>query len=157
MLWIIGALVIIFLAFGAAGVRAALKVAAIFIVAVIAFFIIYSGVQKNEQEASKNRIALSEVELNDLRLGIGSSGKLTGTVRNRSLRYTLSGVDLQITLRDCIQQNCDTVGQENTSLWGLNVPPGQIRAVNGYVSFANLPPQRGEYRWDYQIKSVRGE
>jgi uncharacterized protein (DUF58 family) len=156
MLWLIIVLIIIFFAFGAAGIRAALKVGAVLLFAFIVLLVGYWIHDSMKREASKKRIAFSEVQFTDLRLAIGTTGKLTGTVRNGSQRYTLTDAELEITVRDCTQSGCDVVGQESTHLWSLNVPPGQVRAVDESVYFSNLPPRRGEYQWDYKIKSVEG-
>lgn len=154
MLWVVVVLVVIFLAFGAAGVRTALKIAAVLFIACVLLIAVYFIHQKSEREAAKSRISFSEVRFDDLRLGIGS-GTLSGEVRNRSQRYTLTSVGLLITVRDCIQGSCDVVGQESETLW-MDVPPGQVRAVDHYVYFPHLPPRRGDYQWDYRITSVEG-
>lgn len=156
MLWVVVATIVIFLAFGAAGLRAAVKVGGAIVllgVVLIGGYLAFDSLQK---EASKNRIPASEVRFDDLRLGIGTSAKLTGTVRNFSRQYTLSAAELQITIRDCFQGQCDVVGQDTTNLYGLSVPPGQVRAVDQYVFFSSLPAARGEYQWDYQVKSIEG-
>jgi hypothetical protein len=157
MLWFVIALMIVFLAFGAAGVRNALKVAAVLFIVFVVFVVGYMAVQKSKEAASKSRIAPSEVQFNELRLGIGTSGKLTGTVRNASRQYRLTDVELEITVRDCTQSGCDVVGQDSTHLWSLNVPPGQVRAVDESVYFSNLPPKRGDYQWDYKVIGTQGK
>jgi hypothetical protein len=155
MLWLILLVIVIFLAFGAVGIRVALKVAlSLFLLCVVlvAGYWIYHN---SEEEASWNRIRPSDVQFDDLRLGIGNSGKLTGTVRNLSHQYTISSVELEIIVRDCVGSNCDVVGQTTEKLWDVSVPPGQVRAVDHHVYFSDLPPLRGTYQWNYQIKRVQ--
>jgi hypothetical protein len=134
MLWLIIVLAVIFLAFGAAGLRTALKVGAVLLLVCIVLGVGYWMHDKSEQEASWRRIGPSVVQFNDLRLGIGNSGKLTGSIRNLSRQYTVSSVELQITVRDCIESSCDVVGQTTETLWGVSVPPGQVRAVTNVFS-----------------------
>lgn len=156
MLWVVAIITVIFLAFGAAGLRAALKagVAIILVGAVlIGGYLIFDSL---ETSASKRRIPVSDLTFDELRLNIGTNGKLTGTVHNLSKQYTLSSAELQITVRDCLQDKCDVVGQDTTTLYGLSVPPGQIRAVDQYVYFSALPAAHGEYKWDYAIKGTEG-
>jgi hypothetical protein len=159
MLWFIVGLIVIFLAFGAAGVRTALKVAALvaalLLVVVVVYIINHDMSAKAEREAAKKRIAISEIQFEDIRLSLGGFEKLTGRIRNGSSRYVLTGVEMAITVRDCVSGVCDVVGQASHTVM-LDVPPGQVRAVDDYVYFSNMPPKRGEYQWDYQIKSVEG-
>jgi hypothetical protein len=156
MLWIILLVIVIVVAFGTAGLRLALRLAGAVALLCIILILGYLGYNSLAKGAAKGRIGASEVEFDDLRLSISTSGKLTGTVRNLSKQYTLRGAELQITIRDCFQSRCDVVGQDTTTLYGLRVPPGQVRAVDQYVFFSGLPTARGAYQWDYRIESLEG-
>jgi len=158
MLWVIVALLVIFFVFGVAGVRNALKIAAVLFAVFVVLVVGYLAVQKSEEVASKSRISLSEVQFDDLRLAInGTNSRLTGTIRNNSSKYTLFDAELLITVKDCVQGKCDVVGQDSVNLWGLGtIPPGQIRAIDQSVYFSSMPPRRGDYEWTYQIKTLKG-
>src|SRR4051812_31300452 len=118
MLWLIVLLVVIFLVFGVAGLRNALKVGAALLVICILLVGGYLLNQNQEQEASKKRISASEVRFDDLRLSVnGSTSRLTGNIRNQSPRYPLTSIELEITLRDCVESKCDVVGQTKETLW----------------------------------------
>ena len=94
---------------------------------------------KKRTQLAETLIPKSQVHLTDTRLSIGSLGELTGKVRNSSTKYTLSGLTLKITIRDCptkksISKGCDIVG-ENEVYSRVTIPPGQVRSISEYVSF----------------------
>jgi hypothetical protein len=63
-----------------------------------------------EVEASKGRINPDEVEF-DLRMGIRSSGLLTGRIRNRSSSHKLVGAALVLTIEDWAVPRTNTRGR----------------------------------------------
>lgn len=139
--------------------------------------------EQAETESSKKRIAPYEIELTELTLvpGYGSgSYKLQGRIKNMSSAYTLKSVNLKLTMQDCkrrhtaeeflnddkteeestpwekYQEQCDVVGEDDVYIWG-NIPPGQTRAVDEYVSFYNMPSLKGKPTWHYAISEIKGE
>jgi hypothetical protein len=94
-----------------------------------------------ELEASKHRISSSEIQLVGLHVEPLSQHDwdlctLEGRVRNRSLRYTLTGVNLTITLRDKLPSGeSDIIGKEDANI-NVTVPPGQARELWEPVGFA---------------------
>jgi len=64
--------VVIFLAFGAAGVRVALMVGGAIILLGIVFIGGYLALDSVQKEASKHRIPVSDVKFDDMRLGVGT-------------------------------------------------------------------------------------
>lgn len=116
--------------------------------------------QKAERELAKTRIKTAEVDLVDLGLrnGYGAgSYTLVGRVRNRSGRYTLNEMRLKLTMKDCGDTNsCEVVGQTEEAIY-VNVPPGQARDLNEFVSFTGLGSPRGKHQWDYEIVEIVGQ
>lgn len=110
---------------------------------------------RREREAAKHRVGPQAVQFESLTLGNSGYGgyKLLGRARNLSPQYTISSVEMEITIKDCVQQTCDVIGQTTTDV-GLDVPPGQVRGVDNYVSFMGVPPFRGALQWEYHVKSV---
>ncbi len=86
--------------------------------------------QSFEESASKRRIGLPEIELTDVQFrDNGFDGyTIIGRARNRSVRYTLSGLTIRTVLEDCLNEtNCDVVFEhdERSSIL-FRVPPGKL-------------------------------
>ena len=127
-------------------------------VAAIGIFIVHSN-YKAEEEASKHRIAPTEVEVEGLTLNTAPnalSRQLQGRIRNHSASYTLDSVKLKVTLLETLQNGEGEVVGENDVLVPVAVPPNQTRGVNTYVYFANLPSPRGQFAWSYAVEEIRG-
>ena len=110
-----------------------------------------------EDSVARTRIALSQVDVEDvaLRPSIGSF-QLTGRIRNRSWLYRLTRLEIVVRILDCATPTqCETIGQE-TAIVLTDVPPQQVRALDEYVQFSNLPPRRGRPTFDYRIVSLSG-
>ncbi len=109
-----------------------------------------------EFEASQHRIAFGEVQIEDFALkGTEAAGyRVTGRVRNRSPRYTLTGMQLQVVIKDCYQSTCDVVGQADVPVSGMEIPPAQLRWLDRQVYFSSLPPMRGSLQWSYKVDYI---
>jgi hypothetical protein len=79
-----------------------------------------------------------------------------GRIHNFSRSYTITSVEYLVTQRLCVQDVCNVIEQHTERLSDLSVPPGETLNVAGYFFDIKHPPLRGEYRWDYQIKSAEG-
>jgi hypothetical protein len=115
-----------------------------------------------DQDESKKRIATREIVLMDLAMrGPDSSifpeiRTLTGRARNNSSGFTLTGVELKLTMYDCIDKGCETVGQTRKHLF-LRVPPGQPRDFEETIYFSGLRKPRGKHEWRYEVLSTTAE
>lgn len=114
---------------------------------------------KQEQNASKSRISVQQIELSELKLisDYGTSYKLIGRVKNLSPQYTLTSFDMRITARDChAQGQCETVGDTTAHVYE-SVPTGQSRALDEHVYFSGMPGIKGRFEWNYAITDVSGK
>lgn len=116
--------------------------------------------QSFEESASKRRIGLPEIELTDVQFrDNGFDGyTIIGRARNRSVRYTLSGLTIRTVLEDCLNEtNCDVVFEhdERSSIL-FRVPPGQARdfEINGIRD--HIRP-KGTLRWSYRLLQTYGQ
>jgi HAMP domain-containing protein len=153
--WLILVLVVI-AAFAVPRFGKAVLVGAAILVAIVCAFWISANV---EEKRARTRIAAREVELEEITLS-PSSGEtyiLAGRIHNHSARYTLTGLEMRFTARDCPDTaDCEVVGQSEKSLY-LSIPPGQTREVSDeYVFFSGLGAPRGTRKWNYDITSVSG-
>jgi len=111
-------------------------------------------------EQELNRIAIEDVTLEDVTLEFGPRlATLAGRVINNSPSYALTGIAFDVKLYDCATEttplaNCFTIG-EDTKEARLSAPPGQLRAFEASLIFANLPEVDGVLRWDYSITALR--
>jgi hypothetical protein len=115
--------------------------------------------EKRERAIAKSRIPFDEIDLVNLALqpsyGTGSY-TLVGRVRNKSARYTLSELRLQLTIRDCLTPGaCEIVGESDERIYA-DVPAGQARDLSEYVHFSGLQKARGEHAWDYRLTETLG-
>ena len=110
-----------------------------------------------EAAAAKTRIALSEIDLEDLALRPSAGGyRLTGRLQNRSTLYTLTTLELVVKILDCTAPaRCETVGEE-TPVLHANVPPGQTRGLDKPLYFLDLPAPRGRFTFTYKVVSISG-
>ncbi len=120
----------------------------------------YSFTAPSAPEEELNRITVDEISLEDVNLKLDPRvSKLSGRVDNGSQAYTLTGVRFDVKLYDCAAQDtpltdCFIIG-EDTKEARLSAPPGQLRAFEAALIFANLPAVDGVLRWDYHVTALR--
>ena len=131
--------------------------------AALAFWF-FAAQQDEEREAERTRVPVTDVHIEDAMLGT----YMTGRVRNNNRTYRVTGLDVKVTVRDCVApadekkkagrfeilRTCDVVGQSD-KLINVSVPPGQVRDVRELVWFSPEPVYRGQMEWDYTITAVR--
>jgi hypothetical protein len=163
MTWAVILVALIIAAFAIPRLGKALLVllAVVVVIAAAVGLVLYIQSQREQaaRDLAKTFIRASEIELVDLVLlpshGTGSF-RLAGRIRNRSVRYTLTGLQLRLTMRDCSAPNdCEVVGQTSEDIYAA-VPPGQARELDESVSFAGLGRPRGEHKWDFAVTEVSG-
>ena len=104
--------------------------------------------------ASKQRISVEQIDLIDLRLG--DTTELFGRIRNKSPVYTLTRVALELTMHDCVKEDCEIVGKTTENIY-VTIPPGQARDFKqGFIHFGTLLKPRGEYKWNYKVLYTGG-
>jgi len=155
VIWFLAILIVVLLAIVSIAFRKFLAVAGIIAgilicVAVVAFWV-YSEQQKQEDKLARTRISPQDVELTDLEL---RGSEITGKLKNKSAKYSVSEIELRITIKDCVGDNCEIIAQSNESIW-LDVPPGQVRFFEEYVSLPKRGKPTGETKWYYDILSIR--
>jgi len=118
-------------------------------------------VRRAEREIAKNRVPVSEVEIDERKLlrksdaapysTLGASRALTGRVRNKSTHYELSAIQVELTLKDCVEKDCEIVGQSTETIT-LEIPPGQSRDFRETFFFKpTLGNPRGRFVWSHRV------
>jgi hypothetical protein len=121
----------------------------------------FANREREESRLATEVIKPSELELSDvtLRHAVGTRRVISGRAKNLSATYTLAGFSLRLTAYDCpgqeITKECDIIGQADVAP-AVQVPPGQVRSFDEYVSFYNMPPAR-HFRWSSELTGVRAQ
>ena len=153
-LWLIVAIAVIVLCFKFPKFRIGVAVIVGLIVLIVGGFLVKSDY--DEKQAAR-RITPDQIEISDLELSKDAYPKLTGRIRNNSPKYTLTSFTLKLTMHDVMKGGKkETVGESEQYIYA-NVPPGQSRAFEEFVSFSGLGKPRGEFQWRYEVKSIRGQ
>jgi len=120
----------------------------------------YTITAPSAPEEEMNRITVAEIVIEDANLEPDPRvTKLSGRVINNATAYVLTGIVFDVKLYDCPTEDtpltaCFIIG-EDTKEARVSVPPGQLRAFEAALIFANLPPVEGVLRWDYSVESLR--
>ncbi|MCA1366481.1 hypothetical protein I6F15_03550 [Bradyrhizobium sp. BRP14] len=113
---------------------------------------------QSERQAARSAYAKTLITKDDIdfyNLTLQSSygsHSVRGTVRNRSL-YPLKSFGMRITIQDCPAGKCETIGEYNMWQYGVDVPPGQVRSFDGYVSFPGMPTPVAQ-QWYYSVTEL---
>jgi len=129
---------------------------------VVALLLVVGWYKQNEAErerkrdAAKTLIKTNQIELVDPRVSFssydGRPERLIGRIKNDST-YPLDSVELKLVFQDCSPQNkCETVGEVEDVIHA-NVPPGQSRDFEEYISGPTISP-KGRIEWNYRLLSV---
>jgi len=156
MAWlIVVAIVVVFLVFMAGYRKSAL---ALVVAALIGGVALYQYNERRQQRAT-TRIAASEIAVENIafRPTYRSSYDASGTIRNNSETYTLDGIRLEVTMRDCRgkdKSTCVVIGKAATYA-AVTVPPHEVRDFTASLYFgSDRVKPKGTLAWDYEITPV---
>jgi hypothetical protein len=117
--------------------------------------IIWQDTQERELEFERIYVKQAQLSQMQVRPGLNSrSFVVSGRIQNVAQKYTIFSVMLQATIKDCEDQTCKIVGQEDIMV-PLKIPPDQARDFSVTIPFSGVPKVRGEAVWDYKILLVR--
>lgn len=118
----------------------------------------WSVQEQEDKRRQRARAAIkeTEIEIGDARLSMESFAKFTATVTNNS-KFPLRSLTLRISIEDCAEKEtrCRVVGEDSVSQY-LEVPASQVRAMDTFANFSNLPPLKNP-RWFYRVESVEAD
>ena len=105
---------------------------------------------------ARSAIKVSEIEITDARLSMDRFGKFSARITNNS-KFPLRTLTLRISIEDCVEKGtqCRVVGEDDVSQY-LSVPASQVRAMDTYANFSNLPALKNP-RWFYRIETVEAD
>ncbi|MEJ2565779.1 MAG: hypothetical protein P8164_02820 [Gammaproteobacteria bacterium] len=155
LLGLILVLVLIGVAFTNSNAGRVLPVALAMVIGIIGYLAWY---QNHELDLSKRRIPVAEVELADMKITHETRGRqVTGRVRNHSQKYTLTELQLRVSMEDCAKNgHCEVINQTDITL-KPEVPPGQARDFREPLYLSSPLAPRGKLVLHYAVMSTRGE
>jgi hypothetical protein len=136
--------------------RRILIVFVVLLVGGLLFFSEYRDRKSLQAAARQGEQLKRNVKFQDIALSnLSGWSKISGRVENDS-PYTLTGADVTVTIQDCVQNSCETVGQNSITMNDLSVPAQQARSFERYLTFKGLPAPRGQYKWRFDVEDLRG-
>jgi hypothetical protein len=132
------------------------RIIALLVIAGLALsvFLMVRSEQISKQK-SHALISVSQLNLKDVTLRPSYTlWEVTGTVTNNS-SYTLRDFRMKVTIRDCPDESCVVIGEEEVFLW-VEVPPAQMRSFKGEVFLDHMPRPK-KMSWSYQIVQIAAE
>lgn len=136
-------------------------VLSLLIVAGVGGYLLYEYNQ-NQEKRKLSAIAPSELEMSDITLIYDYGYKFTATVKNNSRYYAIQSIAVIISAFDCPLgdpldwAHCDAIGQDDLSMYSP-IPIGQVRRINGGVTFRDMPPIKRRFVWSYQVSQIKAQ
>jgi hypothetical protein len=119
-------------------------------------YLYWDNLQQAKRSAyAKTLIHLNEVDFYDLTMSGDIARSVKGMVRNRS-SYTLRSFRLGVVVEDCPAGTCEIIGESDARVAYIDVPPGQVRAFDAYVSFSNMPTPKA-LQWNYRVTELEAK
>ena len=109
-----------------------------------------------QRELEKALLPLNQLELLHMVATPGLNARsyvVNGRLRNQSDDLTINMIVLQVTLKDCVAESCQIVGQEDRRIF-LQVPPDQSRDFEVNVPFTSEVELRGTSQWQFAVLEV---
>jgi hypothetical protein len=159
MLWVLAIVILLLVVF--VFIPAVRAIVLGLVVSAVVLGLIWYWFSGGQEQTSKNKIRLSEVEFTNLRLD-SKRHTLMGQIKNNSQRYTLAGIGIKITMQDCEPQGtdgktkCETVGEAAEQL-NLDIPPKQVRDIDAYVSLPSNMRVLSSPSWSYSVQYIEGK
>jgi hypothetical protein len=161
MAWIIAVIAIVFFAIAFPEFRKLLLILFVALIAAgvgIYFYSENASRQREQRELlAQTLIKNSEVEfLNLVMSNDYGSWKIKGLVKNNS-RYQIEKLKLMVAVSNCDgnKRNCTVVGANDVTDY-LDIPPGQARALDAFVTLRNLP-QLTDWSWSYRVGFIQAK
>ncbi len=116
--------------------------------------------ETENRDVARQRIPVASVQMANVTLTPqrGTAGRyaLAARVRNQSSAFTLSRIDVSVTIKDCVKvASCETTAHKVEHI-RVAIPPGQSRDIRDDVVLWPVPVTRGRFAWSHQIVSTEG-
>ncbi len=136
------------------------KFAGVFVLVCAVGGLLFWQYQEFEKNKSRNRISPSELVLKNISFKLShSSYEMTGRIINNSEKFTLNGVQLKITIKDCANNDpidCIIFSEKNEYIY-VHIPPKQARDFRKDISLYSDQNKEDRLVWDYSIEYAESE
>lgn len=129
------------------------------LVVLVAALGIFMLAEKTEERASHFHISPQELTFEKVtlvKIVDGSGYELLGRIKNNSRKFTLTHLDIVVTMQECPgtspNRNCVTLGEGKVSI-NENIPAGQDRDFKKSVYFGSSNPM-GYSTWSYSVSEI---
>jgi hypothetical protein len=109
-----------------------------------------------QRELEQSRLSMNQIELHHMQAKPGPNARtyiVNGRLRNQSKDLTINRIVLQVTLKDCVAESCQVIGQEDRRIF-IKVPPDQSRDFEVTVPFTSMVDLRGMPQWQFLVLKV---
>ena len=134
--------------------RRSLLATLVIVTSVIAVII---WLDNRERELQHSRLPLSHIELRNMQASPGFNVRsyvVKGRIHNGSRDFTITTVELEVDLEDCLFDTCEIVGQEVTRIF-VQIPPSQSRDFETTVFFSTVVDLEGSPNWTFSVIGVK--
>jgi len=110
-----------------------------------------------ERQLEFERISAEQIQLLQMQVRPGLNARsfvVEGRIQNLAENYTILSIQLQATVKDCLLEGCEIVGQEQAT-FPIEIPPAQSRDFSVTIPFSVAPEFLGEPAWEYDILKIR--
>ena len=157
MKWLAGVIILILLVVS----ERFRKFAGVFILICVVGGLLFWQYQEYEKNKPRNRISPSELVLKNVSFKPSNSNyEMTGRIINNSQEFTLNGVQLKITVKDCANNNnnndCIIFTEKNEYLY-VNIPPKQARDFRKDISLYSNQIIEERLVWNYSVEFAVSE
>jgi hypothetical protein len=156
MKWLAGIIILILLVVSAKF----RKFAGLFILVCAVGVLLFWQYQEYEKYKPRNRISPSELVFKNVSFKLSqSSYEMTGRIINNSEKFTLNGVQLKITIKDCANNDnidCIIFSEKNEYIY-VYIPPKQARDFIKDISLYSDQNKENRLVWSYSIEYAESE
>jgi len=159
---IIAIIAIVFFAITHPGFRKFLLILFVGLIAAGVGLYLYSENESRQYEKrqllAQSLIGTTEVEFQNLVMSNSyGSWMIKGLVKNNS-RYQIEKIKLSVQVSNCDanKSNCTVVGADDDVTDYLDIPPGQARALDVFVTLRDLP-QLTDWKWSYRVAYIQAK
>ncbi|SFF28115.1 hypothetical protein [Nitrosomonas sp. Nm166] len=136
------------------------KFAGFFVLICVVGGFLFWQYQEYEKKQSKSRISPSELVLKNVSFkSTNNSYEMTGRLINNSEKYTLNGIQLKISVKDCANNdnaNCITFSERNEYIY-ISIPPKQARDFKKDIYLYSDQIVENKLIWNYSIEYTESE
>ena len=123
---------------------------------VLSGVVVIIWLDNRDRELARLNFPLSKVELENMQVTPGLNARsyvVNGRIYNHSSSESLHQVLIQVTAKDCENQNCSIVAQEQGRV-SIDIPPAQARDFHITIPFSTTLSPNAERAWLFKVIDI---